>query len=61
MALRGISENAVRTILGAENRVAEAAPTGAPGRWRYAGWVSGRQITVIVAEAREGLVVITVF
>ena len=61
MAQRGISEADVMTVLAAGTRVADAAPAGAPKRWRYTGCVSGHQITIIVAEEHAGLVVITAF
>jgi predicted nucleic acid-binding Zn ribbon protein len=61
MAQRGISETVVTTTLAAGTRVAEAAPAGAPRRWRYTGRVNGRRITIIVADEETELVVITAF
>ena len=61
MAQRSISERDVDTVVAAGARVPEPAAPGAPKRWRYAGRIGGRFLTVIVAQDGELLIVVTTF
>ena len=61
MRERAFEEKYVRRIVTHGSRHPEPAAPGASLRWRYAGHVGGRLLTVIVAEDDTELVVITAY